>query len=72
MVEKLKEAPTTPVVKREKVTPSKNTMVIKKCKNNCKSECQDNTYGIGVRAMNSTGNKSGSGSFRCTICGTIN
>lgn len=72
MVEKLKDAKTTPVVNKEKIVPTKNTMIIKKCKNNCKHPYQDQLYGIGMRAMNSTGNRSGAGSYRCTVCSTIN
>ena len=72
MVEKLKSAPAAPVVKREKAVAAKNTMTVKKCSKNCVSECQDKLYGKGMRAMNSTGNKSGAGSFRCTVCRTMN
>ena len=73
MVEKLKDAKTAePVVKTPKAAPVKMLGTVKKCKENCKSEYQDKTYGKGMRAMNPTGAKSGSGAYRCTVCGTIN
>lgn len=46
------------------------TTEIKKCKSNCKNEFQDQTYGPGMRVMNSTRAKIG-GNFRCTVCRTV-
>ncbi len=72
MVEKLATTKPELIVKRAKETPAKNTMSIVKCKGNCVSACQDSLYGKGMRAMNSTGGKSGSGSNRCTVCKIMN
>ncbi len=72
MVEKLATAKPEPIVKRAKEAPTKNTMSIVKCKGKCVNECQDKLYGKGMRAMNSTGGKSGAGSNRCTVCRTMN